>query len=80
MKDISREVFKRSLRTNLWSKLVKQRLCHFDEEKCKAIDEDISKILAAGFIQEINHPSGWPTSCWSERKTESGECASITLA
>jgi hypothetical protein len=37
---------------------VKQRLRRFDEEKHKGIGEEIAKLLATGFIQEINH-SEW---------------------
>jgi hypothetical protein len=32
------------------SKLVKQHLRHFDEEKSRAIGEKIARLLAAGFI------------------------------
>lgn len=35
---------------------MKQRLCFSDKEKHKAIGEEISKLLAADFIREINHP------------------------
>ena len=38
------------------SKLVKQRLHRFDEEKRRAIDKEIAKLLAAGFIKEVHHP------------------------
>jgi hypothetical protein len=35
---------------------VKQRLRRFNNEKCKAIDEEIMKLLSAGFIREVFHP------------------------
>ena len=38
------------------SKLVKQRLRRFDEEKRRAIDEEIAKLLVARFIKEVYHP------------------------
>ena len=38
------------------SKLVKQRLRRFDEGKHRAIDEEIAKLLVAGFIKEVYHP------------------------
>ena len=38
------------------SKSVKQRLRRFDEEKHRAIGEEIAKLLAAGFIKEAYHP------------------------
>ena len=31
-------------------------LHRFDEEKCRAIGEEIAKLLAAGFIREVHHP------------------------
>jgi len=37
------------------SKLVKQRLRHFDEEKRKTIGEEVHKFLMAGFIKEVPH-------------------------
>jgi hypothetical protein len=38
------------------SKLVKQRLHRFDEEKHKVIRDEVHKLLAAGFIKEVFHP------------------------
>ena len=35
---------------------MKQRLCHFDEEKSRAIGEEITKLLVAEFIKEVYHP------------------------
>jgi hypothetical protein len=40
---------------------VKQRLCRFDKEKRRAIDEEIGKHLAARFIKEVYHPE-WSVS------------------
>jgi hypothetical protein len=36
--------------------MVKQRLRRFDEEKRRAIDEEIVKLLATEFIKEVYHP------------------------
>jgi hypothetical protein len=35
---------------------MKQHLCHFDEEKRRAIGEEVHKLMAAGFIKEVFHP------------------------
>jgi len=35
---------------------VQQRLHHFDEEKQKAIDEVLARLLAVGFMKEVQHP------------------------
>jgi hypothetical protein len=35
---------------------VKQHLCRFDEEKRRAIGEEVHKLMAAGFINEVFHP------------------------
>ena len=53
---IPREVTKHDLKIHLGSKLVKQRLCCFDEGKHRTIGEEIPKLLATGFIKEVYHP------------------------
>ena len=55
MPGIPREVTEHALKIRLGSKLMKQRLRHFDEGKCRTIDEEIAKLLAAGFIKEVYH-------------------------
>ena len=52
------EVAKHSLHLILGSKPAKQRLRHFDDERRRAIGEEITKLLAAGFIREVFH-SDW---------------------
>ena len=42
-------------------KPVKQRLRRFNDEKRKAIGEEIAQLLAAGFIKEVFHPE-WITN------------------
>ena len=56
MSGIPREVAKHALKIRLGSKPVKQHLCRFDEGKRRTINEEISKLLAAGFIKEVYHP------------------------
>ena len=56
MPSIPREVIEHALKIRLGSKPMKQRLRRFDEEKCRAISEEIAKLLAAGFIKEVYHP------------------------
>ena len=56
MPGILREIIEHALKIRLGSTPVKQRLCCFDEEKCRAIGEDIAKLLVAGFIKEVYHP------------------------
>ena len=50
------EVTEHALKIRLGSRLVKQRLRHFNEEKRRLIGEEIAKLLAAGFIKEVYHP------------------------
>jgi hypothetical protein len=38
------------------TKPVKQNLRRFDGDKCKAIREEIKKLLTVGFIREVYHP------------------------
>ena len=46
------------LRLILGSKPAKQRLRRFDDERRRAIGEEIAKVLAAKFIREVFH-SDW---------------------
>ena len=50
MPGISREVAEHALKIRLGSKLVKQRLRRFDEERRRAIDEEIAKLLVAEWL------------------------------
>ena len=56
MPGILRQVAEHSLDILHGSKPVKQRLCHFDDERWKAIGEEIVRLLATGFIKEVFHP------------------------
>ena len=65
MPSIPREVAKQVLRLVPFSKPAKQRLHRFDDERRRAIGEEIAKLLVAGFIKEVLH-SDWlanPVSC-----------------
>ena len=55
MPRIPREVAEHTLKIHPGSKPVKQRLRRFDEEKRRAIGEEVQKLLAAGFIKEVSH-------------------------
>jgi hypothetical protein len=56
MKGIPREVAEHKLNIKLGSKPVKQRLHRLIDDKCKAIGEEILKLLSARFIREVYHP------------------------
>ena len=56
MLDIPKEVTEHTLKIHLGSKLVKPRLRRFDEEKRRAINEEITKLSVARFIKEVYHP------------------------
>ena len=56
MPGILREVAEHTLKIHPGSKPVKQRLRRFDKEKCRAISEEIAKLLVSGFIKEVYHP------------------------
>ena len=58
MPGIPRKVAEHALSLISGSKPAKQRLRRFDDERRRAIDEEIAKLLAAGFIREVFH-SNW---------------------
>ena len=56
MPGILREVTEHTLKIHPGSKLVKQCLRRFNEEKRRAISEVIAKLSAVGFIKKVYHP------------------------
>jgi hypothetical protein len=51
-----RDVAEHSLDIRAGARPVKQPLRRFDEEKRRAIGEEIHKLMAAGFVKEVFHP------------------------
>ena len=78
MPDILGEVAEHTLKISLGSKPVKQRLRRFDEEKCRAIGEEIVKLLAAGFIKEVYHPEWLANPILVRKGVGNGECVLTT--
>jgi hypothetical protein len=56
MPGIPRDVAEHSLDIRAGARPVKQHLLHFDEEKRRAIGEEIHKLMAEGFIKEVFYP------------------------
>jgi len=56
MPGVSREVIEHSLNVKEGAKPIKQRLRRFAPDRKEAIKEEITKLLAAGFIREVLHP------------------------
>ena len=56
MPGIPRDVAEHSLDIRAGARPMKQPLRRFDEEKRRAIGEEIHKLMAAGFIKEVFHP------------------------
>jgi hypothetical protein len=57
MSGIPREVAEHSLDILPHSRAVQQRLRRFDEERRRAIGAELRKLLEAGFIKEVFHPT-----------------------
>ena len=55
MPSIPREVTEHALRVVLGSMPAKQRLRRFDDERRRAIGEEIAKLLSARFVKDIYH-------------------------
>jgi hypothetical protein len=80
MKGIPREVAEHKLNIKPGSKLVKQRLRCFTEEKCKAIGEEIKKLVSSGFIREVFHPEWLANLVLVKKKNKNGGCVLTTRA
>jgi hypothetical protein len=57
MPGIPREVAQHSLDILPHSRAVQQQLRRFDEERHRAIGVELRKLLEAGFINEVFHPT-----------------------
>jgi hypothetical protein len=57
MPSIPREVVEHSLDILPHSHAVQQRMRRFDEERRQAIGVELQKLLEAGFIKEVFHPT-----------------------
>ena len=56
MPGVPRELAEHTLNIDPKFKPVKQFLCRFNEERRKAIGEEVARILEVGFIVEVFHP------------------------
>ena len=56
MPGVPRELAEHTLNVDSKYKPVKQFLRRFNEERRKAIGEEVARLLAAGFIVEVFHP------------------------
>lgn len=67
---IPREIAEHAMNIQSSARLVTQWLHYFDEEKHKAIGEEVAKLLAVVFIREIHHPM-WVANPVQVKKYES---------
>jgi hypothetical protein len=58
---ISREVAEHTLNIKLGLRPIKQGLRCFNQEKCRAMGKELWRLLAIGFIKEVEH-SDWITN------------------
>jgi hypothetical protein len=56
MSGVSQEVTKHTLNIKPRSKPIKQGLRCFSQEKRWAVGEELSRLLATGFVKEVQHP------------------------
>jgi hypothetical protein len=70
MPGIPREVAEHSLDIQPHSRAVQQRLCRFDEERHRAIGVELRKLLEAGFIKEVFHPTWLANPVLVKKKNE----------
>ena len=78
MLGILRELAEHSLNIDPKFKPVKKYLRRFNEERRKAIGEEVARFLAAGFIVEVFHPEWLANPVLVLKKTELGGCVLIT--
>nr|ABA97822.1 retrotransposon protein, putative, Ty3-gypsy subclass [Oryza sativa Japonica Group] len=69
MPGIPREVIEHSLHVKEDAKPIKQRLHRFAQDRKDAIKEELTKLLAAGFIKEVLHPDWLANPVLVRKKT-----------
>jgi hypothetical protein len=74
MPGIPREVAEHSLDILPHSRAIQQRLRRFDEERRRAIRVEMRKLLEAGFIKEVFHPTWLANPVLVKKKMGSGGC------
>jgi hypothetical protein len=74
MPGIPRDVVEHLLHIRAGARPVKQPLRRFDEEKRRAIGEEIRKLMAAGFIKEVFHPEWLANPVLVRKKAGNGGC------
>jgi hypothetical protein len=74
MPGIRRDVVEHSLDIRAGARPVKQHLRCFDEEKRRAIGEEVHKLMAAGFIKEVFHPEWLANPVLVRKKGGNGGC------
>jgi hypothetical protein len=57
MSGVSREVAENTLNIKPSSKSIKQGMRRFNQEKRRAMGEDLSRLLATDFVKEVQHPN-----------------------
>ena len=77
---IPQDVAKHALCLILGSKPAKQCLRRFNDERRRAIGEEIAKLLVAGFIREVFHSDWLANPVLVKKRLGSGECVLIILA
>nr|ABF99143.1 retrotransposon protein, putative, Ty3-gypsy subclass [Oryza sativa Japonica Group] len=70
MPGIPREVIEHSLHVKEDAKPIKQRLRRFAQNRKDAIKEELTKLLAVGFIKEVLHPDWLANPVLVRKKTE----------
>jgi hypothetical protein len=80
MPSISQKVIEHTLSIKHGSKLVKQGLRYINQDKCKAICEELARILAAGFIKEVQCPNWIGNLFLVQKRIRNGGCVLTTQA
>ena len=78
MPGVPRELAEHTLSIDPKFKPVRQFLCRFNEERRKAIGEEVARLLAAGFIVEVFHPEWLANPVLVLKKTALGVCVWTT--
>jgi hypothetical protein len=78
MLGVPRELIEHKLHVNPNANVVKQRLCHFAQDKKDVIKKEIARLLDVGFIREVYHPDWLANLILVQKNKELRMCVAYT--
>jgi hypothetical protein len=77
MPEVLRELVEHTLNASPNARPIKQKLCHFAQDKKYVKKNEITRLLDTWYIREVLHPKWVDNPILIHKRINSGECALI---